>query len=92
MSDLAHSRPPGDVQMAELRLTSRRLSSPRRAEKRLRLVEQTPDVLRSHEGVFASRRRVVVGLDATSTIEKRCEGVTDTAEARLNSENRVERH
>ncbi len=54
--------------MAELRLTSRGLSSPRRAEKRLCLVEQTPDVLRSHEGVFAARGRVVVGLNAASKI------------------------
>ncbi len=90
MSDLTHSRSPGDVQVAELRLTSRRLASPRRAEKRLRLVEKAPDILRCHEGVFAARGRVVVGLNATSTIEKRREGVTDTAEARLNSDNRVE--
>ncbi len=52
--------------MAELRLTSRKLSSPRRAEKRLRLVEKAPDVLRRHEGVFAARGRVVVGLNAAS--------------------------
>ncbi len=70
MSDLTHSRPPSDVQMAELRLTSRKLSSPRRAEKRLRLVEQTPDILRGHEGMFAARGRVVAGLNAASKIEK----------------------
>ncbi len=90
MPDLTHCRSPGDVQMAELRLTSRRFPPTRRAEKRLRLVEQTPDVLRRHEGMFAGRCRVVVGLNATSTMEKRREGVTDTAEARLNSDNRVE--
>ncbi len=70
MSDLAHSRPPSDVQMAEFRLTSRRLSSPRRVEKRLRLVEQTPHILRCHEGVFATRWGVAVGQDATSKMEK----------------------
>ncbi len=68
MSDLARSRPPSDVQMAELRLTSRRFPATRRAEKRLRLVEQTPDILRCHEGVFAARGRVVIGLNAASKI------------------------
>ncbi len=66
MSDLTHCRSPGDVQVAEFRLTSRRLSSPRRAEKRLRLVEKAPDILRCHEGVFAARRWVAVGLNAAS--------------------------
>ncbi len=66
MSDLTHSRPPSDVQVAEFRLTSRRFPPTRRAEKWLCLVEQTPDVLRCHEGVFAARRGVVVGLNAAS--------------------------
>ncbi len=70
MSDLAHSRPPRDIQVAELRLTSRRFPPARRAEKRLRLVEKAPDMLRRHEGVFATRWRVVVGLDAASKTEK----------------------
>ncbi len=66
MSDLTHSRPPGDVQVAELCLTSRRFPPTRRAEKQLCLVEQTPDILRRHEGVFAARWRVAVGLNAAS--------------------------
>ncbi len=83
MPDLTHSRSPSDVQVAELRLTSRRLPPARRAEKRLRLVEQTPHILRRHEGMFAARCRVVVGLNA----ENKATGleVMETAEPRLNS-------